>query len=97
MSSEYCTGCPRVNIQSTLDALTGAGLSVAVYEEAAEPNVAQAGASSSRAKIKTRFLAQIVSPACGTYLHPDLCLKAGDIEFREGKYLSIIMSVITFF
>jgi len=79
-----------VNIQSTLDALTGAGLSVAVYEEAAEPNVAQAGASSSRAKIKNRFLAQIVSPACGTYLHPDLCLKAGDIEFREGEYLPAV-------
>ena len=75
-----------MNIQSTLDALTAAGLSVAVYEEAAEPSgaVQASKTAASKAKIKSRFLAQIVSPACGTYLHPDLCLKAGDIEFREG-------------
>lgn len=33
MGQEVRAGCPRKNIQQTLDGLTGAGLTVAVYEE----------------------------------------------------------------
>ena len=32
----YILGCPRMNIQATLDGLTSAGLSVAIYEEIAD-------------------------------------------------------------
>lgn len=34
MGQEIRAGCPRKNVQQTLDGLTGAGLTVAVYEEA---------------------------------------------------------------
>lgn len=34
MGQEVRAGCPRKNVQQTLDGLTGAGLTVAVYEEA---------------------------------------------------------------
>ncbi|CAM9620725.1 unnamed protein product [Sphacelaria rigidula] len=33
MGQEIRAGCPRKNVQQTLDGLTGAGLTVAVYEE----------------------------------------------------------------
>lgn len=36
MGQEVRAGCPRKNVQQTLDGLTGAGLTVAVYEEARE-------------------------------------------------------------
>lgn len=34
MGQEIRAGCPRRNVQQTIDGLTGAGLTVAVYEEA---------------------------------------------------------------
>ena len=36
MGQEIRAGCPRKNVQQTLDGLTGAGLTVAIYEEARE-------------------------------------------------------------
>lgn len=33
MGQEIRAGCPRKNVQQTLDGLTAAGLTVAVYEE----------------------------------------------------------------
>jgi hypothetical protein len=61
MAGKCKAGCPYRNIQSTVDALTQEGLSVAVYEEV--------GSVSSTQKLKTRLLTQIVSPACPTYLY----------------------------
>lgn len=79
MGNKCKAGCPAKNIQATLDGLTSAGLSVAVYEEIAESSMAS---TSSISKIKRRALTQIVSPASSTYIY-DLCLRSDDIDFRE--------------
>jgi DNA mismatch repair ATPase MutS len=91
MGGKCKAGCPKQNIQQTLDGLTSAGLSVAVYEEIAEidSSVSFSASSgmekkSSLPKMKTRALTQIVSPASSTYLY-DLCLKSDDIEFKDNR------------
>lgn len=78
MANKARAGCPLKNIQATLDGLTGAGFRVAVYEEANDydnggGNGAGNGGGGSKARIKNRMLAQIVSPASPTYLY-DLVL-----------------------
>lgn len=75
MAGKAKAGCPVRNIQATLDSLTAAGLRVAVYEEGADTDSsAGPGATGgAKARIKSRFLAQIVSAASPTYLY-DLVL-----------------------
>ena len=68
MGGKARSGCPKQNIQPTLDGLTAQGFSVAVYEE-----VEPVGTSSAK-KLKTRSLAQIVSPASPTYLYDNWLL-----------------------
>jgi DNA mismatch repair ATPase MutS len=69
MGGKARAGCPIGNVKATLDDLTSAGFRVAVFEEAQDTD-ASAGAAAtggSKAKIKQRFLAQIVSDASPTY------------------------------
>jgi len=66
MGGKARSGCPKQNIQATLDGLTQQGFSVAVYEEI-----------SSTSKPKDRSLAQIVSPASPTYLYDNWLLGGG--------------------
>jgi DNA mismatch repair ATPase MutS len=85
MGSKARAGCPRSNIQQTLDGLTSSGLAVAVYEESGDGTVTKAG-------LKNRYLAQIVSPSTSTYFH-NSTLTRPDIEFRESRpYLGLQLS-----
>ena len=61
MGKRCRAGCPIANLQATLDSLTAAGLSVAVYEEFA-PSADVKGSGGSKLKY-TRALTQVVSPA----------------------------------
>ena len=78
MGDSCRAGCPKGNIQQTLNSLTDAGLSVAVYEEA---NLV--GSRSKKVR-KERYLSQVVTPGRPIYLH-DMCLKEGDLPYRESK------------
>ena len=69
MAGKAKAGCPKQNIQSTLDRLTSAGFSTAVFEEAGFVG----------RKVKARYLSQIISPASPTYLY-DLTMKDGENE-----------------
>jgi len=80
MAGKARAGCPVRNVQQTLDCLTRQGLSVAVYEEMEIP----AKAKAKWRGIKHRYLAQVVSNACSTYMH-DLCLSSSPVDFRENK------------
>ena len=75
MGGKARAGCPIKNIQQTLDCLTNKGFRVAVYEEASDTDsstgIGATGGAKSR--LKTRMLAQIVSPASPTYMY-DLVL-----------------------
>jgi len=82
MGGRARAGCPVKNIQATLDGLTDAGLSVAVFEEINDVDVLRG--PKSKKGIKTRALTQIISPSSRTYIY-DLCLRSDDIEFREGR------------
>ena len=57
-------GCPRVNIQRTLDDLTAKGLRCVVCEEAPMPY-----SYGARSKRKTRFVAQVVTPHSPVYVY----------------------------
>lgn len=83
MGNSVKAGCPIKNVQATLDYLTSAGLTVAVYEEHSDVN-ADKGPSSTKPKLKERFLSQIVSPASSQYRH-ELCLRSDDIEYRQNR------------
>jgi predicted GIY-YIG superfamily endonuclease len=78
MGDSCRAGCPKGNIQQTLNSLTEAGLSVAVYEE-----VNVAGSRSKRVK-KERYLSQVVTPGRPVYLH-DACLTEGEIPYRPSR------------
>ena len=78
MGDSCRAGCPKGNIQQTLNALTEAGLTVAVYEE-----VNAVGSKSTRSK-KERYLSQVVTPGRSIYLH-DTCLREGEIVYRDSK------------
>merc|ERR1719353_628899 len=78
MSRKARAGCPVGNIQATLDGLTCAGLTVAVYEEVAPANTSEG----KYRKLKQRALAQIVSPASPTYMY-EACLSSHDIPYSE--------------
>ena len=80
MAGKARAGCPIRNVQSTLDCLTEAGFRVAVYEEGADTDTSPAKASAgSKSRIKSRFLAQIVSSAAPTYLY-DLVLQGDQAD-----------------
>lgn len=90
MGNKCKAGCPVKNVQATLDGLTSVGLSVAVFEEITEIDTSRTSSgsslssSSTKAKIKSRALTQIVSPASSTYVY-DLCLRSDDIEFKDNR------------
>jgi hypothetical protein len=96
MANKAKAGCPLRNVQQTLDGLTAAGLSAAVYEEVSE--IAAVKVSSSAAvgkpKIKHRILTQIVSPASTTYAY-DLCLRSESIDYKENKPIVAIMQTVS--
>ena len=92
MAGKAKAGCPVRNVQATLDGLTGAGLSVAVYEEVAEPD-ARPGPLSKVPKKKTRALTKIVSPASNTYPY-ELCLRSDEIDYRPNRpFIGILGTV----
>lgn len=82
MGNKTKAGCPVRNIQATLDGLTSAGLSVAVYEELSDVDADRG--PSAKAKLKSRAMTQIVSPATSTYVY-DACLRHDEIEFRYNR------------
>ena len=68
MGGRCRAGCPVVNVQATLNDLTAAGLTVAVYEETGS-SVGEDGKKLTGGVTKRRELLQVVSPASPTYLH----------------------------
>ena len=74
MGGKCRAGCPVSNVQPTLDSLTSAGLSVAVYEETGPP-------PTKGERIK-RQLMQVVTRASPTYLHERL-LSPEHIQYEE--------------
>ena len=92
MGGKCKAGCPIKNVQQTLDDLTDNGLSVAVYEEVAEPEV-RPGPAPKVGKRKTRALTHIVTPATKTYPY-ELCLRSDEITYSPNKpYVAIMGSV----
>lgn len=75
MAGKARAGCPIRNIQATLDGLTEQGFRVAVFEEGTDTDASRGVGATGGAKsrIKSRFLAQLVSQAAPTYLY-DLVL-----------------------
>ena len=92
MGGKCKAGCPVKNVQQTLDDLTDNGLSVAVYEEIAEPEV-RPGPAPKASKKKTRALTRIVTPASKTYPY-ELCLKSDEIAYSPNRpYVAIFGTV----
>lgn len=92
MGGKCKAGCPIKNVQQTLDDLTDNGLSVAVYEEVAEPEV-RPGPAPKVSKKKTRALTHIVTPATKTYPY-ELCLRSDEIAYSPNRpYVAIMGSV----
>lgn len=75
MGGKVRAGFPYRAIQASLDCLTQKGFRVAVYEEAADTDASSgAGAiAGPKARLKTRMLAQVISPASPSYMY-DLVL-----------------------
>ena len=75
MAGKAKAGFPFRAIQASLDCLTQKGFRCAVYEEAADTDASVgAGAKAGpKSRLKTRMLAQIISPASPTYMY-DLVL-----------------------
>ena len=65
MGGKARAGCPIQNVQATLDDLTSSGFKVAVYEEINDIATKQ---TKSKGRLKSRMLAQVVSPASPSYL-----------------------------
>jgi len=80
MAGKAKAGCPYRNVQATIDCLVEKGFSVAVYEEGTDTDasVGRGASAGSKSRIKSRFLAQIVSAASPTYMY-DLVL-SGTID-----------------
>lgn len=76
MGGNARAGCPIPNVQPTLNDLTAAGLTVAVYEE-----VGVKGADPAYKGLKKRALSQVVSPASPTYLF-NLALSPDEIAYE---------------
>ena len=75
MGGKARAGCPWRNVQATLDALTTAGFSVAVFEE-----IQADTKTTKKAQLKTRVLTQVVSPASPTYLFDQWQLEDRSLE-----------------
>ncbi|KAL3763788.1 hypothetical protein ACHAWU_001908 [Discostella pseudostelligera] len=72
MGGKARAGCPIMNVQATLDLLTKKGFRVAVYEEEQQQPLHKRknnGNGGGGSKLKTRYLAQVVSSANPTYMH----------------------------
>jgi len=69
MAGKAKAGCPKLNIQRTLDDLTRAGFRVAVYEEGSDTDACTGPGAAGGGKLKRRFLAEIVGPANPTYTY----------------------------
>jgi hypothetical protein len=74
MGGKARAGCPIMNVQATLDLLTKKGFRVAVYEEEQQQPLHKrksngSGGGGGGSKLKTRYLAQVVSSANPTYMH----------------------------
>ena len=82
MAGKCRAGCPRTNLTQTLSALTDAGLSVAVFEEANDVSVAGGPRAKKR---KHRFLAQVVTPGMPTFLTEENCLSADELPYCPAK------------
>ena len=98
MGQKARAGCPRSNVQQTLDGLTSVGLTVAVYEEVEgignyeSSKLARASSTSPGGGLKQRYLAQVVSPSAPTYIHGAI-LDQGSIEFRDASiYVGVQVS-----
>nr|ACI13852.1 MutS-like protein [Toxoplasma gondii] len=76
MGGKAKAGCPKQNLQQTLDCLTSEGFSVSVFEEFASPVAATPIAPGNR---KLRLLTQIVSPSSPLYLPAHMPLYEGEI------------------
>jgi hypothetical protein len=85
MAGRAKAGCPWRNVQATLDALTNAGFRVAVYEESNDGDDIELMSdeeddkSSGKSRLKTRYLAQVVTSANPTYMH-GLILSDNDVS-----------------
>ena len=75
-------GCPKQNVQNTLDGLTEAGLSVAVIEELPDSNT-NSGPTKKNLP-KERGFAQVVSPSLRTYAYGSI-MRTEDIAFLENR------------
>ncbi len=70
MGGKARAGCPIMNVQATLDLLTKKGFRVAVYEEEQQlPLHKRKNIRSGGSKLKSRYLAQVISSANPTYMH----------------------------
>ena len=78
MGQKCRAGCPVQNVQATLNDLTAAGLTVAVYEEIGPANSVKGMYRS----LKQRALAQIVSPGSPTYMY-EAVLSPHEIAYAE--------------
>ncbi|CAM9772584.1 unnamed protein product, partial [Chrysoparadoxa australica] len=88
MGSRAKAGCPLRNIQQTLDGLTGVGLSVVVVEEVKDFSAGPGPAK--KRGIKTRAVAQVVTPGSPVYLH-GLCMRRDDVPFEACRpYIGVV-------
>ena len=83
MGGRAKAGCPKYNIQATLNDLTNANFRVVVFEEGSDTNVGNAKLS----KLKNRFLSQIVTPAEPMYLY-NFCMNENGAEILSCSTLS---------
>ncbi|PFH37503.1 hypothetical protein BESB_039610 [Besnoitia besnoiti] len=77
MGGKAKAGCPKQNLQQTLDCLTSEGFSVSVFEEFASPVAATPVAPGGSRKL--RLLTQIISPSSPLYLPAHMPLYEGEI------------------
>jgi hypothetical protein len=98
MANKAKAGCPIRNVQATIDGLIEQGFRVAVYEEGIDTDASNGyGASGgSKSRIKSRFLAQIVSSASPTYMYDLVLLDNSSDSMSTGPisrpYIGIISS-----
>jgi MutS domain V/MutS domain I len=93
MAGKAKAGFPVRSIQAMLDCLTSKGFRMAVYEEAldTDASVGPAAKAGAKSRLKTRHLAQIVSPASPTYLY-NLVLGDGctDTSVASRPYMGVL-------
>jgi hypothetical protein len=101
MGGKAKAGCPKGNIQHTLDCLTAKGFSCVVYEEGPDTDSSSGSGASggSASRIKNRFFSGIVTPANPSYLY-NLKLLDGNDSFdsclEPRPYVGIISSAAGF-